>query len=58
MNSLENSMDDDELKVSGNQSTMEAHPNNSQVNVVVNSKFYIYKLTYIHLEGRSMTLYY
>uniref|UniRef100_A0A2N9IWJ2 cellulose synthase (UDP-forming) n=1 Tax=Fagus sylvatica TaxID=28930 RepID=A0A2N9IWJ2_FAGSY len=26
----ENSMDDDELKASGNQSTMEAHPNNSQ----------------------------
>ncbi|GMY37704.1 cellulose synthase A catalytic subunit 8 [UDP-forming]-like isoform X1, partial [Fagus crenata] len=25
-----NSMDDDELKASGNQSTMEAHPNNSQ----------------------------
>lgn len=47
MNSLENSVDDAELKESGNQSTMAAHPNNSQVNVVASYMFFICIHTYI-----------
>ena len=47
MNSPENSVDDAELKESGNQSTMAAHPNDSQVNVVASSMFYICIHTYI-----------
>lgn len=56
MNSLENSVDDAELKESGNQSTMAAHPNNSQVNVVASYMFYICIHTYIiykNLIGRK-----
>lgn len=41
LNSLENSLDDAEVKVSGNRSTMAAHLSDPQVIAVVNSVSYI-----------------
>ena len=54
LNSLENSLDDAEVKVSGNRSTMAAHLSDPQVIAVVNCFSYIYNIT---LGGSSsMTL--